>query len=106
MVQLFCDYRCGVRDAGFMVGGVVTRTEEGSPQGGPISPVLSNLYLNEVDRMLEKAIQTTRWEPIRTFCRWHAGTDVELMGCKPPDPNRPFGDLAGGQVCGASHRLK
>jgi RNA-directed DNA polymerase len=27
-----------------------------------ISPVLSNLYLNEVDRMLEKAIQTTRLE--------------------------------------------
>jgi hypothetical protein len=32
--------------------------------------------------------------------------EVELMGCKPPDPNRPFGDLAGGQVCGVSHRLK
>jgi RNA-directed DNA polymerase len=30
------------------------------PQGGVISPVLSNVYLNEVDRMLEKAIKTTR----------------------------------------------
>jgi RNA-directed DNA polymerase len=37
--------------------------KKGVPQGGVISPVLSNLYLNEVDRMLEKAIQTTRREP-------------------------------------------
>jgi len=28
------------------------------------------------------------------------------MGCKSPDPNRPFGDLAGGRVCGANRRLK
>jgi RNA-directed DNA polymerase len=37
--------------------------KKGVPQGGVISPVLSNLYLNEVDRMLEKAIQITRREP-------------------------------------------
>jgi RNA-directed DNA polymerase len=34
--------------------------KKGVPQGGVISPVLSNLYLNEVDRMLEKAVETTR----------------------------------------------
>jgi RNA-directed DNA polymerase len=34
---------------------------KGVPQGGVISPVLSNLYLTEVDRMLEKAIATTRY---------------------------------------------
>ena len=32
----------------------------GVPQGGIISPMLSNLYLNEVDRMLEKALEVTR----------------------------------------------
>ena len=37
--------------------------KQGVPQGGVISPVLSNLYLNEVDRMLEKAIETTRTGP-------------------------------------------
>jgi len=33
---------------------------KGVPQGGVISPLLSNLYLNEVDRMLEKAVNITR----------------------------------------------
>lgn len=37
--------------------------KQGVPQGGVISPVLSNLYLNEVDRMLEKAKETTRRGP-------------------------------------------
>jgi RNA-directed DNA polymerase len=35
--------------------------KKGVPQGGVISPLLSNLYLNEVDRMLEKAIEVTRY---------------------------------------------
>src|ERR1700686_1624438 len=34
--------------------------KKGVPQGGVISPLLSNVYLTEVDRILEKAIETTR----------------------------------------------
>jgi RNA-directed DNA polymerase len=34
--------------------------KQGVPQGGVLSPVLSNLYLNEVDRMLERAKEASR----------------------------------------------
>lgn len=40
--------------AGVMENGLVSRTTEGTPQGGPISPLLSNLVLDELDRELER----------------------------------------------------
>lgn len=40
--------------AGVMVEGVVMGTEEGAPQGGPLSPLLSNIVLDELDRELER----------------------------------------------------
>ena len=40
--------------AGVMVHGVVQERWEGTPQGGPLSPVLSNLLLDELDKELER----------------------------------------------------
>ena len=41
-------------DAGVLADGVVIERHEGTPQGGPLSPLLANLLLDEVDKELER----------------------------------------------------
>jgi group II intron reverse transcriptase/maturase len=41
-------------NAGVMVNGVVMERDEGTPQGGPLSPLLANILLDEFDKELEK----------------------------------------------------
>lgn len=40
--------------SGVMIDGVVVTTEEGTPQGGPLSPLLANILLDDLDKELEK----------------------------------------------------
>jgi group II intron reverse transcriptase/maturase len=47
---------------GAMIEGVVVSSEEGTPQGGPLSPLLANIYLDALDKELERRGHT--------FCRY------------------------------------
>ena len=48
--------------SGVMVDGVVVSTEEGSPQGGNLSPLLANIYLNEFDQeFLKRGVPCVRY---------------------------------------------
>ncbi len=42
------------RRAGVMIQGVVQESEEGTPQGGPLSPLLANIYLDALDQELDR----------------------------------------------------
>jgi retron-type reverse transcriptase len=41
-------------EAGMLAQGITTERHEGTPQGGPLSPLLANVLLDEVDKALEK----------------------------------------------------
>ena len=48
--------------AGVMENGLLVKTEEGSPQGGPLSPLLANIYLNEYDQeMTRRGVPVIRY---------------------------------------------
>lgn len=63
--------------SGVLINGVVIETEEGCPQGGPLSPLLSNIMLTELDKELE----------IRghKFCRYADDNNIYVKSKKAGD---------------------
>lgn len=60
--------------AGVMVEGVVVRTVEGTPQGGPLSPLLANIYLDPLDRELER--RGHRFSRYADDCNIYVGSEA------------------------------
>jgi RNA-directed DNA polymerase len=60
--------------AGVMENGLVSPTDEGTPQGGPLSPLLSNLVLDELDQEL-----TQRGH---RFCRYADDCNIYVRSCR------------------------
>lgn len=61
-------------NSGVMLNGIVIDTEKGCPQGGPLSPLLSNIMLDELDKELEKRGHR--------FCRYADDSNVYLRSKK------------------------
>jgi RNA-directed DNA polymerase len=60
--------------SGVMVGGLATVNRQGTPQGGPLSPLLSNIVLDELDKELERRGHT--------FCRYADDCNIYVGSCK------------------------
>lgn len=60
--------------SGIMIGSQVIDTEEGTPQGGNLSPLLSNIILNELDKELEKRGHK--------FCRYADDCNIYVKSIK------------------------
>ncbi|MDX1959011.1 MAG: group II intron reverse transcriptase/maturase [Leptospiraceae bacterium] len=58
--------------SGIMINGVCVRSEEGVPQGSPLSPLLSNIILDELDKELEKRGHK--------FCRYADDCNIYVKG--------------------------
>lgn len=58
-------------NAGTMINGVVTYADEGTPQGSPLSPLLSNIVLDELDKELEaRGHKFVRYaDDFRIYCK-------------------------------------
>jgi len=61
-------------NSGVMINGVIVETDKGCPQGGPLSPLLSNIMLDVLDKELE--------ERNHKFCRYADDNQLYVKTCK------------------------
>ena len=72
-------------NAGVISGGIFEKTEIGMPQGGPLSPLLSNIMLNELDRELtRRGHRFVRYaDDCMIFCKSRKGAERTLRNIIP-----------------------
>ena len=70
--------------SGVMENGMFVKTEEGSPQGGPLSPLLANIYLNEFDwEMSKRGVKHVRYaDDIVVLARSKRAANHLLESCR------------------------
>lgn len=70
--------------SGVLENGIVCKTEKGSPQGGPLSPLLANIYLNEFDwEMCRRGVRMVRYaDDIVVFARSKRAAERLLESCR------------------------
>jgi RNA-directed DNA polymerase len=70
--------------SGVMINGVLNRTEEGSPQGGNLSPLLSNIYLTAFDRELESRghLFVRYADDVNIYVRSQRAAERTLASCR------------------------
>jgi RNA-directed DNA polymerase len=91
-------------EAGLMTDGLVQPRIEGTPQGGPLSPLLSNILLDDLDRELEKRhLAFCRYADDCAPRRRRGGRDPFERSCCARDEGGPLG--AGVQAQAANHPL-
>ena len=70
-------------EAGVMEDGLVSPLDEGTPQGGPLSPLLSNLVLDELDRELERRghhfVRYADGTPVQKSNSWGASPLIPIV---------------------------